>query len=91
MNENRPFLVPTAEFSKFDDMLSALSTNKATQAEVNDIVNVLGAKNLTPSKEISQTKSEVTCNPAIQLLGVCVCVCVCVYINMDGPGRYNAQ
>ena len=26
--------------------LSALSTNKATQAEVNDIVNVLGAKNL---------------------------------------------
>lgn len=40
--------------------LGALSTNKATQAEVNDIVNVLGAKNLTPSKEISQTKSEVT-------------------------------
>ena len=40
--------------------LSALSTNKATQAEVNDIVNVLGAKNLTPSKEISQTKNGVT-------------------------------
>lgn len=29
--------------------LGALSTNKATQAEVNDIVNVLGSKNLTPS------------------------------------------
>lgn len=28
--------------------LGALSTNKATQAEVNDIVNVLGAKNLIP-------------------------------------------
>ena len=28
--------------------LNALSTNKATQAEVNDIVNVLGAKNLVP-------------------------------------------
>ena len=28
--------------------LGALSTNKATQTEVNDIVNVLGAKNLLP-------------------------------------------
>ena len=31
-----------------ENALSALSTNKATQAEVNDIVNVLGAKNLLP-------------------------------------------
>lgn len=29
--------------------LGALSTNKATQTEVNDIVNVLGAKNLLPN------------------------------------------
>ena len=40
--------------------LGALSTNKATQAEVNDIVNVLGAKNLLPNNAVSQTINGVT-------------------------------
>lgn len=40
--------------------LGALSTNKATQAEVNDIVNVLGAKNLLPSIKASKTVGDVT-------------------------------
>ena len=35
-----------------------------------------------------KTKSEVTCNPAIQLLDMCVCVCVCVCVStwMDLEG-----
>lgn len=40
--------------------LGALNTNKATQAEVNDIVNVLGAKNLLPNHATSQTINGVT-------------------------------
>jgi hypothetical protein len=40
--------------------LSALSTNKATQAEVNDMNNVLGAKNLLPNNAVTQVKSGIT-------------------------------
>lgn len=40
--------------------LSALSTNKATQAEVNDIVNVLGAKNLLPNMATTQEINGIT-------------------------------
>lgn len=40
--------------------LGALSTNKATQAEVNDMNNVLGAKNLLPNNATSQTINGVT-------------------------------
>ena len=46
--------------STVEGALSALSTNKATQAEVNDIVNVLGAKNLLPNNAVSQTTNGVT-------------------------------
>ena len=34
LNENRPFPVPTAEFSKFDDILSALSTKKIFTTQI---------------------------------------------------------
>jgi hypothetical protein len=40
--------------------LGALSTNKATQAEVNDIVNVLGAKNLFDGSIVTTTAKGVT-------------------------------
>ena len=40
--------------------LSALSTNKATQAEVNDIVNVYGAKNILPNNAVSKTVNGIT-------------------------------
>ena len=39
--------------------LGALSINKATQAEVNDVVNVLGAKNILPNNAVSQTITDV--------------------------------
>lgn len=40
--------------------LGALSTNKATQTEVNDIVNVLGAKNLLPNNAVAMTITGLT-------------------------------
>lgn len=48
------------EQNTVEGALSALSTNKATQTEVNDIVNVLGAKNLLPNNATSQTINGVT-------------------------------
>ena len=41
--------------STVEGALDALSTNKATQAEVNDIINVLGAKNLLKNAVITNT------------------------------------
>lgn len=40
--------------------LGALSTNKATQAEVNDIVNVYGSKNLMEIRVSSHTQNGIT-------------------------------
>ena len=47
-NLTTPLVIGGTTQTTVEGALGALSTNKATQAEVNDIVNVLGAKNLLP-------------------------------------------
>lgn len=59
-NLTTPLTIGDTTQTTVEGALGALNTTKATQAEVDDMNNVLGAKNLLPNKATSQTFKGIT-------------------------------